>query len=64
MQKIQLYIEGQRVDMFSDESVNITQSIQNVKDISKIFTDFTKTFSVPASKLITKFLNTITTLIL
>ena len=51
MQKIQLYIEGQRVDMFSDESVNITQSIQNVKDISKIFTDFTKTFSVPASKI-------------
>jgi len=51
MQNIQLYIEGQRVDMFSDESVSITQSIKNVKDISKIFTDFTKTFSVPASKI-------------
>ena len=50
MQIIQLYIEGQRVDMFKDESVSITQSIQNVKDIGKIFTDFTKTFSVPASK--------------
>ena len=49
MQIIQLYIEGQRVDMFKDESVNITQSIQNVKDIAKIFTDFTKTFSIPAS---------------
>lgn len=36
--------------MFKDESVSITQSIQNVKDIGKIFTDFTKTFSVPASK--------------
>lgn len=36
--------------MFKDESINITQSIQNVKDIAKIFTDFTKTFSVPASK--------------
>jgi len=51
MQNIQLYIEGQRVDMFSDESVSITQSIQNVKDISKVFTDFTKTFSLPASKI-------------
>ena len=50
MQQIQLYIEGQRVDMFKDESVSITQSIQNVKDISKIFTDFSKTFTLPASK--------------
>ena len=51
MQKIQLYIEGERVDMFKDESVTITQSIQNVKDIDKIFTSFSKTFSLPASKI-------------
>ena len=51
MQKIQLYIEGQRVDMFKDESVTITQSIKNVKDIDKIFTSFSKTFSLPASKI-------------
>ena len=50
MQSIQLFIEGQRVDMFKDESVSITQSIQNVKDIAKIFTEFTKTFTLPASK--------------
>ena len=50
MQKLQLYIEGQRVDLFKDETVSITQTIQNVKDIAKIFTSFTKTFSVPASK--------------
>ena len=50
MQSIQLYIEGQRVDMFKDESVSITQSIKNVKDIDKIFTEFTKTFTLPASK--------------
>ena len=36
--------------MFKDESISITQSIQNVKDIAKVFTDFSKTFSVPASK--------------
>ena len=51
MQQIQLYIEGQRVDMFKDESVTITQSIKNVKDIDKIFTSFSKTFSLPASKI-------------
>lgn len=50
MQSIQLYIEGQRVDMFKDENVNITQSIKNVKDIAKVFTEFTKTFTLPASK--------------
>ena len=50
MQSIQLYIEGQRLDMFKDESVSITQSIKNVKDIAKIFTTFTKTFTIPASK--------------
>ena len=50
MQKLQLYIEGQRIDLFKDENVSLTQSIKNVKDISKIFTDFSKTFSVPASK--------------
>jgi hypothetical protein len=57
MQTIQLYIEGQRVDMFKDESVSLTQSIQNVKDISKIFTDFSRTFTLPASKTNNKIFN-------
>jgi len=47
---LQLYIEGNRIDLFDDESVNIIQSIQNVKDISKIFVAFSRTFNVPASK--------------
>ena len=50
MQELQLYIEGQRVDLFKDETVSLTQTIQNVKDVSKIFTSFSKTFSLPASK--------------
>jgi hypothetical protein len=48
---IQLYIEGQRVELFKDESVTITDSIQNVKDIEKVFTAFTQSFSIPASKI-------------
>jgi hypothetical protein len=47
---IQLYIEGQRVELFKDESITITDSIQNVKDIEKVFTAFTQSFSIPASK--------------
>jgi hypothetical protein len=36
--------------LFKDESITITESIQNVKDIEKVFTAFTQSFSVPASK--------------
>lgn len=50
MQELQLYIESDRLDLFKDETVSLTQTIQNVKQIDKLFTAFTKTFSVPASK--------------
>ena len=40
----------QQMEMFSDETITITSKIQDVRDISKVFTDFTKTFTVPASK--------------
>jgi len=47
---IQLYIEGEQVEMFKDESVSLTQTIQNVKDFSKIFADYSRSFSLPCSK--------------
>ncbi len=40
----------QRLDLFEDESVSITDSIKNVKDVAKIFTPFSQQFNVPASK--------------
>ena len=49
MRRLQLYIGTQRVDLFKDESVQLTQTIKNVKDLAKVFTEFTQTFSVPAS---------------
>jgi len=45
-----VYLPDDRVDQFKNESVSLTQTIQNVKDIKKIFTEFTQTFSLPASK--------------
>ena len=48
MKLLQLYIENERVDLFKDESVTITDSIKNVKDIDKIFTSFSQSFSLPA----------------
>lgn len=50
MQQIALYIEGQRLDLFEDESLSITDSIQNIRDIGKLFTPFSTQFSLPASK--------------
>lgn len=50
MQKLQLYINGQRIDLFKDEQVSFNQSIQNIKDPAKIFTEFSQTFTIPASK--------------
>ena len=61
MQELILYIRPQfrnnvtqdyvKVDMFSDENVTLTQVIQDVRDIDKVFTDFSQTFSLPASQI-------------
>ena len=48
--EVQLYIQDTRVDLFQDESISITDSIQNVSDISKVFTPFSKQFNLPASQ--------------
>lgn len=50
MSAYQLYINNQRVEIYDDESVTLTQTIQDIKDVSKVFTDFSKPFTLPASK--------------
>ena len=47
---IEIYIGSSKLDTFKDEDVNINLSVQNVRDISKLFTDYTQNFQVPASK--------------
>lgn len=39
-----------KTDLFNDESVTITDSLLNLKDISKVFTPFSQQFTLPASK--------------
>ena len=61
MNDIQLYVKEPtdvnytRLDLFKDETISLTQTIQDVKDPGKIFTNFSKTFSLPASKTNNKF---------
>ena len=61
MQKLILYIQPQlrnttteqdfvRVDLMEEELISLTQVIQDVSDIDKLFTDYSRTFNLPASK--------------
>ena len=47
--QLSLIINGVKVDMFKDETIVINKTIQDVKDISKQFSDYTQSFTIPAS---------------
>jgi len=49
MLNLQLFIENKRVDFFEDESIQLTDSIQDARDIGKIFTAVSRDFTVPAT---------------
>ena len=49
MNKVDIYVNDFRLDLFDDEEISINLSVQNVQDISKVFTDFTQGFTIPAS---------------
>lgn len=49
MQVLELYINSIRVDMFQDESVTITDTLKDIRDIGKVFSPFSKQFNLPAS---------------
>lgn len=38
-----------RIELFDDEKISVTSSIQNINDISKVFTDYSQSFTIPAS---------------
>jgi hypothetical protein len=40
---------AKRIELFEDEKISVTSSIQNVNDISKVFTDYSQSFTIPAS---------------
>ena len=47
--KVTIFVGDEELDMFGDEDIVINLSVQNIQDISKVFTDFTQGFSVPAT---------------
>jgi hypothetical protein len=53
---VDVYIESisgsgdySKLELFNDEKIELTSSVQNIQDISKVYTDFTQSFTVPAS---------------
>ena len=54
MTSVEIYIkigtEFKRIDLFKDEKISLNSSVQNVNDLSKVFTDYTQSFTIPASK--------------
>ena len=49
MRQIQVYIEGNKLDLFQDEQINVTSKQQDINDISKVFSDYSQSFSVPST---------------
>jgi hypothetical protein len=52
--QVQIYAKDGRnftlLDLFQDEKIEVKSSVQDIKDIAMVFTDFSQTFTVPASK--------------
>lgn len=48
---IYIYIDGvaKRVALFDDEKISLNSSVQDASDISKVYTDFSQSFTVPAN---------------
>ena len=48
--QLEIYVEGTRLDLFEAQSVTLKKSVKNFRDISKVFTSFSRNIDVPASK--------------
>jgi hypothetical protein len=42
--------EPQRLELYKDEKISLTQNIINYQDISKVFADYSQSFTIPCSK--------------
>ncbi len=46
---IAIYIEGKRLDLFEDEAIKLTSTINDIEKLSNVFNDFTQAFTIPAT---------------
>ena len=54
MQSVEIFIYvdgvGNRIELFNDEKISVTSSMQQFADLGKLFTDYSQSFTIPASK--------------
>lgn len=55
--KLEIYIGDEKLDLFDDENIVLNKTIKNYNNIDKIFSDYTQTFTIPASKQNNKVMN-------
>lgn len=46
---VDIYIEDYKLDLFEDETIEVTSSVADIGDISKNTSDYSKSFTIPAS---------------
>ena len=46
---VSLYIGAERLDLFKDDNIIIKNAVSKIEDITKVFTETSNTFSVPAT---------------
>ena len=47
--KVSIYIGEDKLDLFNDEKISITQKLNDIEKLSNVFTDFTNSFTVPGT---------------
>lgn len=49
MRNVKIFVENLQLDLFNNETIEVTSSVQNISDIATAFTDFSQAFTVPCS---------------
>jgi len=53
MNVVSIYITvdsiAKRIELFNDEKISVTSALSNANDVGKVFTDYSQSFTVPAS---------------
>jgi hypothetical protein len=46
-----IYVDGEPygIELFKDETITVNSSVQNFNEIGKLFTDYSQSFTIPAS---------------
>jgi hypothetical protein len=47
---VSLYIQGYKLDLFEDDNIELKSAVADAQDITKVFTDSTNQFSLPATE--------------